>query len=101
MADQQNEVGQFKNVKVMPVTTFLTHFTDGNDKEHTKLGFVIGPEVRFLDLKALSKPAQSWLRDELLVALGLKKPEEPKAETVSTPEAAPSDNGSPSLERQV
>jgi hypothetical protein len=86
MAEQNN--GEYKNVKVVPVTTFLTKFTDGNGQEETRLGFVLGPDVRFLDLKALSKPAQSWLRDELLVALGLKEVEAP----------APAEA---SLERQV
>ena len=75
MSDQ-NSSDDYKNAKVLPVTTFLTQFTDGNGKQETRLGFVLGPEVRFLDLKALSKPAQAWLRDDILVALGKKPAEE-------------------------
>jgi len=90
MADQATDVGVYKNVKVIPVTTFLTQYTDGHGKEETKLGFIMGPDVRFLDLKAMSKPAQSWLRDEILVALG-KKDAPQEAVKVE----------SPSLEQQV
>ena len=68
MTDQDNNFGA-KNVQVVPVTTFLTKYTDGNGVEEVKMGFIIGEEVRFLEAKALSKPAQSWLRDDIIKAI--------------------------------
>jgi hypothetical protein len=70
-----NEVKKYGRVNLLPVETFLAQFTDGNGKEEIRLGFLLGPEIRFLELKSLSKPAQSWLREDILVALGKKEPE--------------------------
>ena len=80
------------NVKVVPVQVFLTKYTDpGTDKNEVKLGFVLGKDIRFLDFKSLTKPAQVWLRDEIFVALGIID-EIPK-ETSTTPQ--------PELEQQL
>ena len=66
---QNNGYGE-KNVQVVPVQTFLTKYTDGNGKEEIRMGFIIGDEVRFLEPKSLSRPAQSWLRDDILKVIG-------------------------------
>lgn len=95
MSDQNNGYGA-KNVQVIPVTTFLTQYTDGNGEEEVRMGFVIGTEVRFLEQKSLSKPAQSWLRDDILKALG-KAPGE-KAPEASVPAPLPVPSG---VETQV
>ena len=69
--------------KVMTYGKVLVNYQDGHTNEATRIGFLIGDEVRFLEEKALSKPAQTWLKNDILKALGRKDPEE----TASVPEA--------------
>ena len=87
---QKGDVRIYKNVQVMPVEPFLVRYVDGHGQEETQLGFVVGPDIRFLDFKSLSKPAQAWLRDQIFVALG-KKEEAPEVDEVPVP----------TLERQI
>ena len=92
MADQNNGYGA-KDVRVIPVQTFLTRYTDGNGEEETRMGFVIGEEVRFLENSSLSKPAQSWLRDDILKSLGVPfTPSAPEADAdAPAPSPAPAE----------
>lgn len=91
MADQNNGFGM-KDVQAIPVETFLVKYTDGNGEEEVRMGFVVGSDVRFLKQDSMSKPAQTWLRDEIFRALGKATTEAP----TPTPIAEP-----PSLETQV
>lgn len=74
---QKNElkISEHGSVKLIDVPCFLAKYRDGHDQEAVRLGFVLGGEVRFLDEKYLSKPAQSWLKNDVLIALGLVDPE--------------------------
>ena len=46
---------------------------DGHGKDMVKLAFVIpGGDVYFLEEKVIGKPAQQWVRNAVLKALGLK-----------------------------
>lgn len=75
------KISEHGSVKLIDVPCFLAKYRDGHDQEAVRLGFVIGGEVRFLDEKYLSKPAQTWLRNDILIALGLKDPADvPKEE---------------------
>lgn len=69
MADQNNGYG-VKDVQAIPVETFLVKYTDGNGEEEVRMGFVVGNDIRFLKPDSMSKPAQSWLKDEIFAALG-------------------------------
>ena len=54
-------LGGSKVLNVSKIDAIIVRFQDGKGQEDTKLGFIIGDEIRFIDTKALSKPAQSWL----------------------------------------
>lgn len=73
---QKNKPMTHGKVQLLDVPCFLANYRDGHDAEFVRIGFVIGEEVRFLDDKVLSSPAQSWLREDIMCALGLKDPEE-------------------------
>lgn len=76
MAQKNNlKISEHGNVKLIDVPCFLAKYEDGHGKESVRVGFVVGGEVRFLQDSVLSKPAQSWLKEDILVALGLKEPE--------------------------
>ena len=66
------EVMKHGKVEAITVPCFLARFTDGHGEEHIKVGFVLGDDVRFLDDKVLGKPSQQWLKDDVMIALGLK-----------------------------
>lgn len=77
------KISEHGNVKLIDVPVFLAKYRDGHDQESIRLGVVVGGEVRFFDEKVLSKPAQTWLKNDILVALGLKDPSEAKEEAGS------------------
>lgn len=93
MADQNNGYGA-KDVQAIPVETFLVKYTDGNGEEEVRMGFFVGNDVRFLKQDSLSKPAQTWLRDEIFRALGKAVP----GSRTDAPAPLPAP---PSLETQV
>lgn len=67
-----SKVGKYKNVQVFKdIQTVLVEFTDKEGVKQTKLAVVIGREIRFFSEDVLSGPAQPWLADNILVALGL------------------------------
>ena len=74
------DIKEHNNVKVMSAPSYLVQYEDGKTgKTEVKLAFIVGEEVRFLADDSLSRPAQTWLRNDILVALGLKEeaPREP------------------------
>jgi hypothetical protein len=74
------KIAEHGSVKLIDVPVFLAKYRDGHDQEAVRLGVVVGGEVRFLEEKMLSKPAQTWLKNDILIALGLKDPAEVKEE---------------------
>ena len=69
----KTSVSAHNSVKVIPAPSYLVNYTDGNGKAETKLAFILGDEVRFLaDGGGLSKPMQEWLKNDILVALGMR-----------------------------
>ena len=72
--DKKNKIMQHGKVQLVDVPCFLAKYQDGHDEEAIRIGFVVGGEVRFLDDKVLSKPAQTWLKNDVLIALGLQDP---------------------------
>lgn len=73
--NQMVNIGEHNSVKLMEAPSFLVQYTDGNGNTEVRLAFILGGEVRFLENNALSKPAQQWLKNDVLVAAGLKDPE--------------------------
>lgn len=76
---------QHGRVQLLDVPCFLAKYQDVNGKDTTRLGFVLGDEVRFLDDKYLSNTAAKWLTGDVLCALGLKEPETTPAEEKTVP----------------
>jgi len=85
MGHPMSEMKSHKDVSVMPAPAYLVKYTDGNGKTEVKIAFIVGDDIRFLSDGGLSKPAQSWLKSDILVALGLKPEEERKPQVVETP----------------
>lgn len=76
---------QHGRVQLLDVPCFLAKYQDAQGTETTRLGFVLGEEVRFLDDKHLSNTASKWLTEDILVALGRKEPETVPAEEKTKP----------------
>lgn len=72
---------QHGRVQLLDVPCFLAKYQDANGKDTTRLGFVLGEEVRFLDDKNLSNTASNWLTEDILVALGRKELESAEEKT--------------------
>lgn len=68
-----NNVGIHKNTRVISIPTILVEYVDKEGEKQTKLGVVVGEEVRFFSNEALSAPAQGWLTDSILKAMGVKQ----------------------------
>lgn len=80
------DIKEHNNVKVMNAPSYLVQYEDGKTgKTEVKLAFIVGEEVRFMTDDSLSRPAQSWLRDNILVALGLKEEAKRKAPVAKYP----------------
>ena len=79
---QKAKLMQHGRVQLLDVPCFLAQYQDANGKDTTRLGFVLGEEVRFLDDKNLSNSASNWLTEDILIALGRK---EPKTESTEEP----------------
>jgi hypothetical protein len=80
------EIKEHNAVKVMSAPSYLVQYEDGKTgKTEVKLAFIVGDEVRFLADDSLSRPAQSWLKNDILVALGLKEEADRKPQVASTP----------------
>ena len=92
-----DEVKTHNNVKLMPAPAYLVNFTDGHGENHTKLAFIVGEEVRFLD-EGLSRAAQQWLTRDILVAAGLRAADAPEDNSKT---ALPTPVAPPSLDDQV
>ncbi len=68
------EVKTVKGVRALEIKSYIVEFTDKEDGEKkARVAFIIGEEVRFLNDDALSGPAQSWLADNILKAIGASK----------------------------
>jgi len=80
-------IKKHNSVKVMNAPTYLVQYTDGKGQTETKLALIVGDDIRFLNNDALSRPVQSWLKNDILVALGLKEDEPRKQVTAHTPVA--------------
>ena len=81
-----SEIKEHNDVKVISAPSYLVQFEDGKTgKTEVKLAFIVGKEVRFLEGESLSRPAQNWLRNNILVALGMKEEAERKPQVASTP----------------
>lgn len=88
----QNKGFETKEIQVMPVKTFLVKYPDGNTGEdEVRMGFIVGNDIRFLEKKAMSKPAQEWLRKAIFKSIGRDFEADTEAET-SAPVASTSSN---------
>jgi hypothetical protein len=66
-------VGGGEVLGVVEVKHVMIKLRDGHGKDMVKLAFVIpGGDVYFLEEKVIGKPAQQWVRNAVLKALGLK-----------------------------
>lgn len=92
------EIKSHKNVKIMKAPIYLVNYTDGHGKNETKLAFIVGEEVRFLQESALTKAAQQWLKNDILMAAGLKTQEGPRDDRET---AIPMPVSPPTLDEQV
>lgn len=77
-----SEAKKHNDVQVMPAPAYLVQYTDGNGETEVKIAFIVGNDIRFLAEGGLSKPAQQWLKNDILVALGLKE-DKPKQQAVA------------------
>jgi hypothetical protein len=77
---QKAKLMKHGRVQLLDVPCFLAQYQDAQGKDTTRLGFVLGEEVRFLDDKYLSNPAANWLVEDVLCALGVKEPTPPAEE---------------------
>lgn len=80
------DIRTHNNVKVMDAPTYLVSYEDGKTgKTEVKVAVIVGDDIRFLADDSLSRPAQSWLRKDILIALGFEKEESRKPNVASTP----------------
>ena len=82
---QKAKLMQHGRVQLLDVPCFLAKYQDANGKDTTRLGFVLGEEIRFLDDKNLSNTASKWLTEDILVALGRKEPNAKSTEEKTVP----------------
>lgn len=88
-------------VQLVDAPCVLVQYTDGHNKQETRIGFIVGDEVRFLNEDALSKEAQGWLRDDIFIALGLKEEGEKEVTTPGVLNKNIESSASEALETQV
>jgi hypothetical protein len=74
-------IGEFEGVRAMAAPTYLVEYVDGNGKKETRLAFIVGDQIRFLSDGGLTKPAQTWLKNKILVAAGLRDPDSIRTES--------------------
>jgi hypothetical protein len=82
-------MASYNSVKAIPAPAYLIQFTDGRGQTEIKVAFLLGDEIRFLNEDSLSRPAQEWLKNDILVSLGMREAtKETEPQVASTPTEA-------------